>query len=71
MHQIHMIPCTFPDPDKEGHVKNGFFHTWGDRSEYVGKYETVVTNTVAIVEDEEGEMYIVEPTDLKMNRKKE
>lgn len=71
MQQTHMIPCSFPDPDHENERKTGYFHLWGMRSQYVGEKETVIENTVGLVEDEEGDMFIVMPEDIKFNRKRE
>lgn len=66
-----MIPCSFPDPDRPNEIKTGYFHQWGMRSQFVSERETVLENTVGLIEDEEGDMFIVMPEDIKFNRKKE
>ena len=70
MQQTQMTPCTFPDPEHENERKTGWFHVWGNRSNYVGQKETVVENTVGLVEDEHGQMFVVMPEDIIFNRKK-
>lgn len=69
MQQSQMIPCSFPDPDNEHETKEGLFHLWGLRSQFVGEKETVIENTVGLVEDLDGQMLVIMPEYIKFNRK--
>lgn len=68
MQRSQMIPCTFPHPEKEGELIEGYFHLWGVRSQFTSNNETVVENTVGIVEDLSGDIYVVLPENITMKR---
>lgn len=70
LQQTQMTPCTFPHPENEGELLTGYFHTWADRSGLIGNTETVLMNTVGLVEGQDGTMYVVMPEDIKFNRNK-
>ncbi len=60
-----MRKCRFLiiDPDGKLIFKKGKFHQWGYT---VYGYENYgIMRTVAIVEDEEGQVYVTSPTDIQ------
>lgn len=58
--------CTFSCYDGVSkYVRvEGYFHEWGSVAEE-GKEGTIGTNSVAIVEDKEGEVYQIDPSQIK------